>query len=998
MKSVRNPFESVVGRGPGSEPESSREPRPGPNPGSAPGPNPGSTPESTPGSRREADPGASLAPSRRLPLLETAALVLLLVVGLLTTVAFARLAQQPSVYGAMPSAVATPAGQSPALPSADAADTLTTRGLALLQTQTAGAAVAPGTTWSALLRTQADALGLFLQRLATSPAYARQDKDDAAFAADFWTLLQAAPAAPATLAALAATQPPLAPDQSRIAWLAQALTAASYAVPGEWQASGLTATQGAATLGLLALKPETPRDGAVIFGRRPLGGTIQLASSNSQSSGTAASGTTTSGTSSSGFLLFRTFLQVDGRTAAATDTARIGATPAGFELPLDVRNSQTGLYRTEIFALASDGRSRHADLGQLEVPLIDQLSAGAVMNFSLPALDNPSQSAGASARYVAIYPQDTQNGWRYALTVANPDAPVAAELFNLSGGRIAFCDNPDTRWEGLRALLPASPTIPEADRVAYARVGRTRADGEAAAATVGNGAAGSGDAATAAALEFTLVQSDRTATPTGNPDQVLAVLAQNDSQVVVQDKAGNRSTRPVTELDLAEFAGRLSQLTLTTAQGAVSFYPDFDAETDTFGLYLPAGSGPLTIRASAREGSFASLTAAMQPGTEPAATDNGPTASDGVLTATLAPPAAESTLALTVSNGDGETRIYRVHVLQATQPGGYQAVLEAFPESYRSPLYLLHVQHPAYRFVADPVNVSFDEFVTAETVRDRSLVDAAVAAASWVKPGSPVYDGKSWKAAAPVVVAHFADPRNFLNERDIFQFELLRFQAGVHDSRGVASMLVGTFMAPDSSKNPDRIDYARLLVDAGQTADISPLLLAARIVQEMGRDGTSPLAFGKLPGYEGVYNFYNIGATPNPTVTNGAQINAARYALFGLKPDEGVITPDEAVYQLPWKTPASAITGGAIWIAQRYTAIGQDTLYLQKFDLAAADGLYTHQYAQNIQMAWAEGRRTQSAYRTAGLADQAFTFRIPTFLSIPALRSPLPVAAGQRLR
>jgi len=179
-------------------------------------------------------------------------------------------------------------------------------------------------------------------------------------------------------------------------------------------------------------------------------------------------------------------------------------------------------------------------------------------------------------------------------------------------------------------------------------------------------------------------------------------------------------------------------------------------------------------------------------------------------------------------------------------------------------------------------------------------------------------------------------------------------------------------------------------MDAAEQANLSPLFIAAKIIQEMGRNGASPLAFGKLAGYEGAYNFYNIGSTPNTAVQNGAQINGALYALYGRKPAEKEITPDEAVYLLPWTTPERAITGGAIWIARSYIAIGQDTLYLQKFDLVAEDGLYIHQYAQNIQMAWAEGRRTYSAYRDMQMLDTAFVFRIPVFLNMPEEWSPLP--------
>ena len=38
-----------------------------------------------------------------------------------------------------------------------------------------------------------------------------------------------------------------------------------------------------------------------------------------------------------------------------------------------------------------------------------------------------------------------------------------------------------------------------------------------------------------------------------------------------------------------------------------------------------------------------------------------------------------------------------------------------------------------------------------------------------------VYDGSSWVGANSKYIAYYLDPRNFLNETDIFQFESLSF-------------------------------------------------------------------------------------------------------------------------------------------------------------------------------------------------------------------------------
>ena len=304
--------------------------------------------------------------------------------------------------------------------------------------------------------------------------------------------------------------------------------------------------------------------------------------------------------------------------------------------------------------------------------------------------------------------------------------------------------------------------------------------------------------------------------------------------------------------------------------------------------------------------------------------------------------------------------------------------LSQFPETYADGLWLLHCLHPKYRFEAYQTGLTFDEVLDNEDHVDRSLISATYNP-NWVKPGSPVYDGTSWKAAKREVVQYFLDPRNFLTPDGIFQFEKLSFDETAHTTDGIKAMTKNSFL---DAADPD---YTSILLKAGRNAGVSPYFLASRILQEMGRNGESKLAHGTLPGYEGYYNFYNIGSTPNPSVKNGAQINGAKYAMYGSKPDEKQITPDEEALLLPWTDPDKAICGGALWIAKSYIEIGQNTLYFQKFDiLDNDDGMYKHQYAQNIAMASNEAVRYYTAYASQDMLDSSFVFVIPVYEQMPA--------------
>ena len=352
--------------------------------------------------------------------------------------------------------------------------------------------------------------------------------------------------------------------------------------------------------------------------------------------------------------------------------------------------------------------------------------------------------------------------------------------------------------------------------------------------------------------------------------------------------------------------------------------------------------------------------------------------SPGAVGDTVAIQQGENELKVQVSSLDGTTRTYTLYLLNGQDSKGFRKnTLSQFPASYADGLWLLHCLHPNYRFEAYQTGLSFEEVLNNEDHVDRSLISSTYNP-DWVKPGSPVYDGKSWKAAKREVVAYFLDPRNFLTPDGIFQFEKLSFDETAHTPEGISAMVKNSFMAETDP------DYVSILLKAGKQSGVSPYFLTSRILQEMGRNGESKLCHGTLDGYEGYFNFYNIGSTPNPSVKDGALINGAKYAKYGSKPDEKKITPDEEALLLPWTTPEKAICGGALWIAKSYIEIGQNTLYFQKFDiLDNEDGMYKHQYAQNIAMASNEGTRYYTAYASQDMLDGSFVFIIPVYEEMP---------------
>ena len=188
----------------------------------------------------------------------------------------------------------------------------------------------------------------------------------------------------------------------------------------------------------------------------------------------------------------------------------------------------------------------------------------------------------------------------------------------------------------------------------------------------------------------------------------------------------------------------------------------------------------------------------------------------------------------------------------------------------------------------------------------------------------------------------------------------------------------------------EEYDYAKAIYEASETSGVSPYLLASRILQEMGFNGSSNLAHGTVSGYEGYYNYYNIGAYAS-TAEGGPVLNGARYARWGNEPDKMEISDKEKTYLLPWDSIDKAITGGAIWIANGYINNCQDTLYFQKFDVVGNGGAnYDHQYAGNIMMAYSEGYRYYRSYLKTDQLNNTFEFIIPVYKNMPETYGVLP--------
>ena len=313
----------------------------------------------------------------------------------------------------------------------------------------------------------------------------------------------------------------------------------------------------------------------------------------------------------------------------------------------------------------------------------------------------------------------------------------------------------------------------------------------------------------------------------------------------------------------------------------------------------------------------------------------------------------------------------------AASDEAFEKVIAELPDSYKNNLRILHSKYPNWKIVPVKTGLKWEDVVNAECAIGKNLTPMT-STPSWKSTDPRAYnreknqwygfDGGSWAAASADVIRYYLDPRNFLDETGIFQFETLEYQDYQNDA-GVTNILTGSFMS-GSYTDTDGVtrSYANTFVEAGKQNGISPYHLAARCLQEQGLTGESDSIKGNVSGYQNLFNYFNIGAY----AANGlpASINGLIYA-----------SGSDAAYSRPWNSRYRSIVGAAKYVSEKYVKKSQNTLYFQKFNVINAEnGIYSHQYMNNISAASAEGTRLKRAYTDLNMALE---FRIPYYSEMP---------------
>ena len=284
---------------------------------------------------------------------------------------------------------------------------------------------------------------------------------------------------------------------------------------------------------------------------------------------------------------------------------------------------------------------------------------------------------------------------------------------------------------------------------------------------------------------------------------------------------------------------------------------------------------------------------------------------------------------------------------------------------YKERIEELAAKHPNWKFELLYTGLNFEDVTAGECkVHSRNLIPSSYSG-EWVCAvcGTKLYDNGLY-CASEKAVAYYMDPRNFLDENNIFQFEKLNvYESSVHTIEGIRNKIKGSFLE----------NYANDINNACRNKNVNPYYVVARLLQEQGKKGTK-IGTG-MDGGNGktYYNPFNIGASGNgyTQIYNNALNKAKSYG---------------------WDTMEKALEGGIDFLKNNWLENYQNTLYQNKFDIDTRNGtaLYNHQYMQHIMGAYSEAKTLKSMYSQMNCLDGYFTFIIPVYEKMNSTLYPMP--------
>lgn len=166
--------------------------------------------------------------------------------------------------------------------------------------------------------------------------------------------------------------------------------------------------------------------------------------------------------------------------------------------------------------------------------------------------------------------------------------------------------------------------------------------------------------------------------------------------------------------------------------------------------------------------------------------------------------------------------------------------IEKFPDTYQPYLTRLKELHPNWNFEAYYTGIDWNDLIKSETgatLHTRSVVPSSKPNSWFCSQCSSI---RGWTCASDDAVKYFIDPRNFLNEINIFQFEELSFNKNIHTLTSIQNSVQNTFLKnsvtyyDEEKKENVTKSYSQIILEVAEITNISPFHIKSKIIQEVG--------------------------------------------------------------------------------------------------------------------------------------------------------------------
>lgn len=160
---------------------------------------------------------------------------------------------------------------------------------------------------------------------------------------------------------------------------------------------------------------------------------------------------------------------------------------------------------------------------------------------------------------------------------------------------------------------------------------------------------------------------------------------------------------------------------------------------------------------------------------------------------------------------------------------------KGFPSSYCPYLSYLHSKYPNWVFKPEKTGINFLSAINGESGKNYTQITKSPYLRS-----SIIAEAGGWRVASDAYVAFMIDPRNYLNEKNIFAFLDLNYNENSKDKAVVRTIFDGTYLDNDT--------YAGYFVNAAKNSEvrINPAHLAARAKQEGATNSSYAAVSGKV--------------------------------------------------------------------------------------------------------------------------------------------------------